>query len=66
LRFYRRRRRGEGNLKRPKIFGSKKERPSSEEFLEGYDLLWENTAPVKYQNPERWREPPEENSYENK
>jgi hypothetical protein len=47
-------------LKRPRIFASKKKRASREEFMCVYDFLWENTAPVKYQNPDRWRELPKE------
>jgi hypothetical protein len=33
----------------------KKRRLSSKDFLELYDLIWKGTAPVRYQNPERWR-----------
>ena len=34
---------------------NRKRRLSSKDFLEVYDLIWENTAFVKYQNPELWR-----------
>jgi hypothetical protein len=35
------------NLKR-------KRRLTNKDFLELYDLIWEDSAPVKYQNPGRW------------
>ncbi len=37
-----------------KTGGPKKKRSSSKEFLEGYDLIWKGTAPVKYENPDSW------------
>jgi hypothetical protein len=38
------------NLKR-------KRRLASKDFLELYDLIWEDSAPVKYQNPDSWLGP---------
>jgi hypothetical protein len=35
------------NLKR-------KRRLASKDFLELYDLIWKDSAPVKYQNPDQW------------
>ena len=35
------------NLKR-------KRRLASKDFLELFDLIWDGSAPVKYQNPDRW------------
>ncbi|MGA2768559.1 MAG: hypothetical protein ABSF24_09640 [Candidatus Bathyarchaeia archaeon] len=33
----------------------RKKKLPSKDFLELYDLIWEGTAPIKYQNPENWR-----------
>jgi hypothetical protein len=33
----------------------RKNRLPSKDFLELFDLMWEGTAPIKYQNPEHWR-----------
>lgn len=45
---------GEVSLVHAKTGGPKKKRSSSKEFLEGYDLIWKGTAPVKYENPDSW------------
>ena len=36
----------------------KKKRLSSKEFRELFELIWQGTAFVKFQNPEVWREMP--------
>jgi hypothetical protein len=33
----------------------RKKKLPSKDFLELYDLMWEGKAPIKYQNPDRWR-----------
>jgi hypothetical protein len=45
---------GENNMTHPKTVSPKKKRSSSKDFREHYDLIWKGTAPVKYQNPDRW------------
>jgi hypothetical protein len=32
-----------------------KRRLTRKDFVQLYDLIWQNSAPVKYQNPENWR-----------
>jgi len=57
---------GEVNLAHPKTVSPKKKRLSSKDFLELYDLIWKGTAPVKYENPDRWFEQAWGNSNGNK
>jgi hypothetical protein len=48
---------GEGGLSRREINSllNGKKRLSSKDFLGLQDLIWKGTAPVKYQDPDRWR-----------